>query len=72
MHTEFYSRTYELKKVVVWDAAPCGVVEIYGRFGGTYCIRRQAGYEIQAARAVKTPHAFTGTSTRTSSGTRDA
>jgi len=47
-----------LKKVVVWDAAPCGVVEIYGRFGGTYCVRRQAGYEIQAARTVKTPHAF--------------
>jgi hypothetical protein len=61
-----------LKKDVVWNAAPCGVVEIYGRFGGTYCIRRQASCEIQAERAVKTPHAFTGTATRTSRSTQDA
>jgi len=71
LHAEFYSRTSELKKVVS-DAAPCGVVEIYGHFGVTYCVHHQAGYEIQAARAVKTPHAFTGTATRTSSSTRDA
>jgi hypothetical protein len=61
-----------MKKVVVWDAVPCGVVEIYGRYGGTYCVRRQAGYEIQAARAVKTPHAFTDTAAITSNSTLGA
>lgn len=50
----------------------CSCVEMCGRFGGTFRVRRKAGYEIKAARAVTTPHAvFTVAATRTSSGTRD-
>jgi hypothetical protein len=31
----------DLKVTVFWDAAPCGLSELYRRFQGTYCLHNQ-------------------------------
>jgi hypothetical protein len=37
-------------KSYLWDVTPCSVVEIYQRFGGTYCLLRQGKNLIRAAK----------------------
>jgi len=37
-------------KSYLWDVTPCSVVEIYQRFGGTYCLLRHGRNLIRPAK----------------------
>jgi hypothetical protein len=30
-----------MTKIIFWDVTPCSLVEVHGRFGGTYCLHIQ-------------------------------
>jgi hypothetical protein len=37
-----------MKNIIFWDVTPCIQVQVYRRFGGTYCLYTQRGREKQA------------------------